>query len=90
METEKARKAFELVTPERFGAKDWREPIEAVVTGAELAAAGVTIEEVKEAVAFMTATEARVNNYIIAGHLGEKGLVHYVKAVGYRRGPAGP
>lgn len=86
METEKARKAFELVTPERFGAKDWREPIEAIVTGVELAEAKVTIEEVAEAVAFMTATEAKVE----AVPTGTRFVVWKVTATGYRRGPAGP
>lgn len=88
--TDRMRKAFALVTPERFGARDWREPVSAVVSHVEIEAAGVTIADVKASVAFMTATEATVKTWIIAGGLGDRGLVYHVTAIGYRRGPAGP
>jgi hypothetical protein len=77
--------AFALVSPEKFGAKDWRCPIKAYVTYETLAAANVTIEEVKEAVAFFTATEATVKE-LPGGPFAGYG----VTAMGYRAGPAGP
>jgi hypothetical protein len=81
--------AFELVSPEKFGAKDWRCAINAFVTISELRKAGVTIEDVAQAIAFMTATEASVSEPLgIAGKPGELGYV--VRAKGYRAGPAGP
>lgn len=83
-------RAFALVTPDRFGARDWREPVHAVISGAELHAAGLTIADVKEAVIYMTSTEASVRTWIVAGGLGDLGLVYHVTAIGYRGGPAGP
>lgn len=78
-------KAFELVTPSRHGAKDWKEPISAIVSTTELKERGVTVGDVREAVEFFTATSASVE-YI---HRGTAHAIH-VTAIGYRRGPAGP
>src|SRR5262249_16227155 len=87
--TEKMQKAFGLVTPERFGAKDWRCPIEAVLTNAELVQAGLTVEDIKEAIVFMTATEAR--HSVELARIGNLRLtIHSFLADGYRAGPAGP
>jgi hypothetical protein len=89
MEQAMMQKAFELVTPEKWGAKDWRCAINAYVTAEELEKAGVTIAEVVEAIAFMTATEANVHEYNLASATpGRKGF--HVTAKGYRAGPAGP
>lgn len=102
--------AFDLVCPrkclERWAARDqritramvesrsWRDQISALVTDADLAAAGVTIEQVAEAVAHYTATSARITRQQIAGRAGEtfaEPLPGYlVLADGYRAGPAGP
>lgn len=102
--------AFDLVCPrktiERWAAREpritrkmvesrtWRDKIAALVTDADLAAAGVTIEQVKEAVEHYTATSARVTRQQIAGRLGETfenpQPGYLVCADGYRCGPAGP
>lgn len=81
-------RAFALVAPEKFGARDWREPVNAWVTARELDAAGVSIDAVREAVEYFTATEASVSA-AIAGRSGG-GIGYLVRALGYRRGPAGP
>jgi hypothetical protein len=70
--------AFALVCPTRRGAH-WKDQIDQVVTDAELREAGVTIEQVAEAVPFMTATEPTL--FRVAG--GWR-----VTAKGYRAGPA--
>lgn len=108
---EKMAKAFALVCPlkcaerlvkagwlseENLKKVSWRDRIAAVVTDAELAEAGVTIAEVREAVAFYTATEASVSRERIAKTLPNKRgktkneLGYLVMADGYRAGPAGP
>lgn len=73
-ETMKMRKAFELVAP----VEDWKGPINKALTREEIASAGTTIEEIKEAVLFMTATTATVIY----------GSKIRVTAPGYRAGPA--
>ncbi len=76
------RTAFELVE----NPCDWRAPIAKFVTIETLGHAGVTIEDVKEAVAFYTATEATVEFSPFA----KAGAGYVVTAKGYRAGPAGP
>jgi hypothetical protein len=96
--------AFDLVTPAPnaavmalYGVKslrgDWKDRIHAIVTDDDLAAAGVTIADVEEAVIHYTATIARVTRERIKGTT----LVTYLDVVpgylvmadGYRAGPAG-
>lgn len=86
-EQERMNRAFELVCPTKFGGTDWRSPINAFVAEKELTETGVTLDEVKEAVAFMTATEAHVSVPI---SMAEGGIGYLVRAKGYRAGPAGP
>lgn len=79
--------AFDLVAD----AKDWRAPIRAFVTAAQLDESGLTLNNVIEAVTHYTATGARVHP-IAKGErheLGE-GPGYVVTAKGYRAGPAGP
>lgn len=100
-------RAFDLVCPQKHAAelaerglitrgsaaeRTWRDPINAVVTDGMLIEAGVSIADVAEAIAFYTATEARISAERI-GSLpwvsfigGTDGF--YVRAIGYRRGPA--
>jgi hypothetical protein len=87
MEREKAKRAFEMVDPGKRGL-DWRSPINAFVTVAELEAAGLGIEDVKEAVAFFTATEATATRHDLRNVWGPD--CWHVTALGYRAGPAGP
>lgn len=78
-------RAFALVDPTSWGMRDWKEPVSAVVHPDDLAAAGVTLEQVKDAVAFYTATEATVREAKTA----VPGVTAYiVTAIGYRNGPA--
>ena len=87
---ERMEKAFALVTPEKFGAKDWRCSINAWVTQEELVSAGVTIDDVREAVLFYTATPAYISGHLISFGQPEKGAGYIIRALGYRKGPAGP
>jgi hypothetical protein len=71
----------------------WKDPISALVTKAELRAEGLSIQDVAEAVAFYTATEASVLPVTVgrrSGHEGTGGPGYLVTALGYHRGPAGP
>ncbi len=79
-------KAFELVDPTKRGAKDWKEPIRAFVRGSELAAAGLTIKDVEEAIRFYTATEPKTERLEFFDH-SDHGF--QIMAKGYRMGPAG-
>jgi len=72
-------RAFDLVSPAIWGAADWRAPVLAVLTDADLTAAGVTLEQVTAAVEFFTATKATVVTT----------NAHIIRAEGYRAGPAG-
>ena len=63
---------------------DWKKPVLALVSNKMLQAAGLSIEDVAEAVAFFTATVAKVTP---AGTSDGPG--YFVTAVGYRAGPAG-
>lgn len=72
--------AFNLVANET----DWKKPVLALVSNKMLQAAGLSIEDVAEAVAFFTATVAKVTP---AGTSDGPG--YFVTAVGYRAGPAG-
>ena len=101
--------AFALVDPSqvraRWAARDprvaamkpasWRDPINTLVLDLDLAAAGVTIQDVEEAVLHYTATEAAITRYpAIWGRAGETFgdplPAFLVLAPGYRAGPAGP
>lgn len=73
-------KAFALVSDPH----DWKAPIRAVVLVEDLDAAGLTVDDVTESVAFYTATDASVTVLV-----KPTGAV-YVTALGYRAGPAGP
>jgi hypothetical protein len=72
----------------------WKDPISALVTDEDLATAGVTIDQVREAIIYFTATEPRITREKIGG----KPWVHHlipldgwlVTATGYLMGPAGP
>lgn len=77
-EATRLRPAWELVAPE----PDWRAPIGAWVTAAELEEAGTTLGEIEEAVAFFTATPTLI---LPAGPGRWR-----VSSPGYRAGPAGP
>lgn len=78
---EKMKAAFEFVAPK----PDWRAPIKASVTKSMLKLYGLTIEDVEEAVGYMTATTAKVETSVMAGL-----VTYHVSAKGYRAGPAGP
>lgn len=84
-----------LLTAENAAQVTWRDRIAAVVTDKELAEAGVSIEQVKEAIGFYTATVAEVTRErIAAGSWRTKNkrseMGYLVLAAGYRAGPAGP
>lgn len=72
----------------------WRDEIIALVLDTELATVGVTIQDVRDAVWFYTATQAIVSREVIATQYGrsldagQSGFL--VQSPGYRRGPAGP
>lgn len=78
------QKAFALVCPSAWGKGDWEGAVSAVLTNADLAAVGVTLQDVVEAVLFMTATEATVRRSQMLN--GE--LAYIIQAAGYRAGPA--
>ena len=94
-------RAFDLVDPAMRATallghsnhgKTWKDPICSLLPQSELDSAGVTIEQVAEAIAFYTATEAGIS----AEKIGRVGAVDHhgapgylVMADGYRRGPAG-
>ena len=72
----------------------WKDPIAEIVTDEELAAAGVTIADVAEAIGFFTATEAKITRERIGGtpfvrYLGDGAPGYMIFADGYRNGPAG-
>lgn len=83
----KMHRAFALVCPKAWGREDWREQVSAVLTKGDLEVAGMTIDDVKAAVEFMTATEATVREVVIGAGEG-RGVGWVVQADGYRRGPA--
>jgi hypothetical protein len=79
--------AFALVDPSRNSClRSWKDQIAAVVTDRELEAAGVTIEQVNDAIEFFTATTALTTREKI-GTGAEPGYL--ILADGYRAGPAG-
>lgn len=67
--------AFNSVAPR----DDWRKPIDATV---DVSSLGISPQVVALAVAYMTSTEASVEE-------NARGMVR-VRAAGYRAGPAGP
>lgn len=108
IDTDKMRRAFNLVDPSvifselvarglfKAGAAPawtWKDRIGALVTDEDLAAADVTIDDVREAVEHFTATEAQVTRAQIEGrawvHFLEARPGYMVQAVGYNAGPAG-
>jgi hypothetical protein len=102
-------KAFDVVCPAKHAAllaasgmipasaaasKCWKDAIASVVTVDDLANAGVTIEEVAEAIEFYTATKATITSEkvvqtLFVRYVGEPVDAFLVLADGYRRGPAG-
>lgn len=78
--------AFALVDPSSRPGADWKARIAALVTDTQLAAAGVTIDQVNAAIEFYTATKPTTTREKIAP-TGEPGYL--VLADGYRAGPAG-
>lgn len=75
--TDKLKEALDLVVD----FEDWREPIKAHVTQPMLDKAGVTIQDVEQAVIHFTGTVATVQPT-------KNGWL--VRAIGYRNGPCGP
>lgn len=77
---DKMKRAFEVVAP-----KDWRSAIDWRASQdtmrKRLAVAGVTLDDVCEAVVYFTATVPSVTH---------EGSCVVVRAAGYRAGPAGP
>ena len=95
--------AFDLVNPrtttQRLAARQgvqlaekdlphWKDRISALVSQADLDAAGVTIEKVAEAVEHFTATRAKCEPAQLATDAGPV-PGYYVTAAGYWMGPAG-
>jgi len=79
--------AFSLVDPSKLHpGLSWKDRIAALVTDAQLTAAGVTIEQVNASIAFFTATMPTTTREKI-GTSEEPGYL--VLAKGYRAGPAG-
>jgi hypothetical protein len=70
-------RAFDLVKPR----PDWKAAIDAYVRESDLARANVTIDNVRDAIVYYTATDATVQ---------QAGGGYRVWAIGYRMGPAGP
>src|SRR5262245_34015197 len=72
----------------------WKDQISAMVTDEMLNAAGVTVEQVLEAIEFYTATEATAAREEIVGLAWEKYATPrpgwLIQADGYYAGPAGP
>ncbi len=79
-------RAFALVSPEAWGAADWKGPVSAVLHPDDLLALDVTIEQVSAAVAYYTATEATVRACPLFADPSVNAYI--VKAAGYRMGPA--
>lgn len=83
-----------LISQEAADAQDWRGEIACTVTLEELEAHQLTIQNVIDSVAHMTATVARVTPATIKGEPwityidAKPGFL--VLADGYRKGPAGP
>lgn len=77
-----------LITAEQAATKSWKDAIAAVVTDAELKAAGVTIDGVARAIEFFTATTAKITRERIAVRVGKNERGFLVLAAGYRNGPA--
>jgi hypothetical protein len=75
----KMKKAFALVADPR----DWRAKIDTILTSKKLEKAGLTVEDVKQAVRHFTGTEAKV----VVGYYSHN---YTVTAIGYRNGPCGP
>jgi hypothetical protein len=84
LDTARMKRAFELVDPTVAGVRDWKAPIHVFGTertiNAALTALDVTLDDVKAAVEFYTATTATVE-------VEADGLLH-IRAAGYRAGPA--
>jgi hypothetical protein len=77
--------AWEIVNPAVPGYQDWKSPIAWGISTRHLdehlaGRAGVTLEDVLDAIEFYTATAATVT---------EIGDMTWIKAPGYRNGPAG-
>jgi len=105
VKTDTLSKAFALVCPATRAkalaevysldgySKHWKDPIRAVVTDDELAAAGVTIADVELAIIHYTATIAKVTREVIKS----TSFLTYIEPIGgytifadgYRMGPAG-
>jgi hypothetical protein len=79
-------KAFALVKPE---GSDWKGPIARLVLQSELDAANISIDRVKAAIEFFTATEATVEYNEKCNTMRGNGPGYFVEAAGYRAGPAG-
>lgn len=71
----------------------WKDAICALVTDEDMVVAGVTIEQVRDAVVFYTATVPRIDRHQIAGTPWARFETpkpgYLVRADGYRMGPAG-
>jgi hypothetical protein len=75
-------RAFDLVHP----AGHWKNPVHAEVTSGQLEEAGLTIEQVAEAVVHFTGTQATLK--MLYPHPNQHGVTFYlVTAPGYYAGP---
>lgn len=77
VDEKKLKAAFKLVQNKT----DWKAPIDAYVKVEDLDELGLTLTDIRDAVVFYTATELT---------LARQGAGYYVRAAGYRAGPAGP
>ncbi len=86
--------AVGLISEAAASRHSWRDEIAALVLDSDLVAAGVTTDDIREAVAYYTATEATITTERIGGlshvHFLEAVPGYFVRAKGYRAGPAGP
>ena len=106
--TEKFATAFELVCPAKHAVAlakaglisaacaatvTWKAPIGALILDVEIEAAGLTIDDVRDAIEFYTATKATTRRAPIGKRSGQcdgEGRMGYlVTAEGYAKGPAG-
>lgn len=108
VDTAKLQRAFDLVDPSAHAKRlaalglipaevakgaSWKDQIAEIVTDRDLETAGVTIDDVREAIAFYTATEATITRHQIGrlyADVFDPPIPGYlVLADGYRAGPAG-
>jgi hypothetical protein len=83
-----------LITAEQASKVSWKGRIVALVLDSELDAAGVTLEDIAEAVEFYTATEAFISPEMVGYRAGDEDRDvsprpgHFIQAAGYAAGRA--